>query len=122
MEKPNVSLWLDPNHKTYAGRDVIRKGTSYSIVSYSGSKTRHLNDLIGAGNKLIVKEGAEWVTFGIVLMFRPVDDAGLKIFELVVENIPAEKFRTKADVCARFGWKPVGYPKCLQGIIQHEVA
>jgi len=122
MDTANVSLWLDPNRAPYAERDVIRKAATYSIVSYSGSEKRHLNYLIGAGNKLFVKECGEWVYFGIVLMFTRTDDAGLKIFELVVENRPAEKFRTKADVCARFGWKPVGYPRCLPGIIQHEVA
>ena len=119
MDGSKVTLWLNPNEKCYAERDVItKKDDSHSVVLFSGSKTAHLNQLVSKGNKVHVKEDKRWVVVGEVQEVKRVDKSGLQMFELLVENRPAEKFRTKAEAVARFGWT-LEYPACLPGIIHH---
>ena len=125
MDGTDVSLWMDPTNEDYAGRDVVTKGHSHSIVRYSGSTNRKLDKYVLRGAKLFRKRPMKPKPYKYVGVVVSVDTIGTEtkdgkeftVFELVVRHEKSRKFRLKTDACALFGWAPLNSFNRTQGII-----
>ena len=125
MEGSNVSLWMDPTNEDYAGRDVVMKGHTHSIVRYSGSTNRKLDKHVLRGARFFRKRPTKpkpYKYVGVVVSVSTIgtetkDGKEFTVFELVVKHEKSRKFRLKTDACALFGWAPLNSFNRTQGII-----